>query len=125
MKNIELSKMRIFKENSISKGYSSHGVFCSLSEVLELEQERGNATVDAISGFLKKYPSKKNSKAIWVVNDPFLCFKMYSLLADYYNCEDTILKKQFPNWYYDIHEINLSNMQMVCCDEQGGYLYCV
>lgn len=106
-------------------GYSSHGVFCSLSEILELEQERENATAEYIIDFLKKYPSKRNCKAIWITSEPFLCFKMYSLSADYSNCEDSILKKQFSNWYYDIHEIDLSHMQMVCSDKQGGYLYCV
>ncbi len=107
----------------MKKGYSSHGVFCPLSEILELEQERENATTEYIIGFLKSHPSKKERKAIWITNAPFFCFKMYHLSAEYSNYEDSIIKMKFSNWYYDIHTIDLSNMQLVCSDEQGGYLY--
>lgn len=109
----------------MSIGYSSHGVFCSIAEILEAEQERENEyTVECITNFLNQNTTKKNSKAIWVAEDPFFCFKMYCLPAMYFNYEDNILKMKFPDWYHNIYAIDLSNMQLVCCDEQGGYLYC-
>ncbi len=105
-------------------GYSSHGVLCRLSEILKLEQERENATTDCIIDFLNRHPSKKTSKAIWITEDPFLCFKMYFLSAEYNNYKDCDINIKFYNWYDDIHAIDLFNMQLVCSDEQGGYLYC-
>ena len=106
-------------------GYNSHGVYASLGEIKELETERGNEdVVNVIEAFLEQYPNKKESASIWVMRDAFQCFKQYYLASDFFNRNDDLIQDLFPFWESVIYQIDLQDMQFICEDGDGGYLYC-
>lgn len=104
------------------KGYSSHGHFCSLREVLELEIERGNQ-IEEIKAYLGKFGDKE---AIWVCYDPLVCFRRYCHDSDGMligNLTARELIEKFPDYLEQVVEIDLSGMDLICSDSCEGFLY--
>lgn len=105
-------------------GYSSHGHYAPLDEILELETERGNVyTQKAISNFLDDFPMSKNAPAIWVTLDPLQCAKDYVYGSDYHYMNNKLFISTCPEWELELQRIDLSCLKLVCSDTQGGYLY--
>lgn len=105
-------------------GYSSHGHYTTLEEILELETERGNIhTQIAIKRFMILNPSSRYSKAIWVTYNPLQCAKEYLFGSDAYYMTNDIFIREYPEWESLLHSIDLQGLHIVCSDLQGGYLY--
>lgn len=91
-------------------GYNSHGQYCTLNEIYELETERGNSTFDDISKHIvNKY---KNNNAIWVTMNVFDALR-YIIPASENSLSDEELISKYPNYKNMVDEIHFDKSQIL------------
>ena len=107
---------------TIDVGYSSHGVLCSFSEIIELEQDRENEPfIDYAEADISELIDRD---AIWLTSNPYNAF-LYSLPADYYDMNKEDVIAEFPHWREEVVEFDLSHYELVLDTDDGddGNLY--
>ena len=101
--------------------YNSHGSYCALEEIYQLEVvERNNDTFEDVSKeWIRKH---RYHLAIWVCQNPLDAFR-YNISIEKWNWSDKKLKKHFPAYLNDIHEVKLEEGdKIIAYDNNGGYL---
>lgn len=106
----------VFEKLPIEVGYSSHGNFSALGEIIEIEAERDNEPfINFEESDLLGY---RDYPAIWVTRSPINAFR-YVLTASEWELSDEELMKTYPNWREDIEEIDCSNLYGVAASDDG------
>lgn len=105
-----------FEKPMITVGYSSHGEFCSLGEIIEVETERDNEPFTNFSD--KDLLGYSDCSAIWVTRNPMNAFR-YVLSASEWEMSEEEIIEHYPNWREDIEEIDCTNLYEVSATDDG------
>lgn len=86
--------------DSMDIGYSSHGIYDTLDNILELELDRGNEHIIFQTYLYLKYINRgykniKNKSVIWISTNPLIALR-YGIDADMYNKSDEELQIMYP-----------------------------
>lgn len=115
---IELSFKKI--KGSIV-GFSSHGMWCSLPEILELEWERMNEPFALMEK--EHFQNYSHFEAIWVTRTPEDAFK-YCIPASEFEMTKEELERKYPNYKDSVYKIDLEDVLEVIDTDDGdnGFL---
>lgn len=106
-------------------GYNSYSdTLIPLQDIYEAEEDKGNEHIlEAITDYFPTLQSREDIYAIWIELSPITCYKRYVLPANYFDVDDNIIVKEFPQYIDEVVEVSLEGLTPIIADEYVGYLY--